>query len=284
MSWSKLQSSRGCGLLTDHTDWLRIAEVNPPTLPDLSHRLLGETWQHVVVTDNVFGTIRVSPYAYAARITHDVPAVHPTVVVSTRDRNILAIESEVRGALGNGVDSFLVVNGDTMPHVDHLANHNEIIHHLRLLQLEDRIPTFEVGAPTRFQKWQYRQRIERGAQFLVVGPVMDPESVEVNVAALGMRAGDPPVFLMVSPPFSLRWVDRLESLGSVPVSSALRAKIELADPDGKRELAWAAVGEIEVKARAAGCAGVILTGLKYETVVNEAAERALGLERKETLT
>ena len=47
--------------------------------------------------------------------------MRPTVVVSTRDRNILAIESEVRGALGNGVDSFLVVVGDTLPQVDHLA-------------------------------------------------------------------------------------------------------------------------------------------------------------------
>ena len=67
------------------------------------------------VTDNPFGQVRVSPYAYAARITHDSPNVRPTVVVSTRDRNILAIESEVRGALGNGVDSFLVVVGDTFP-------------------------------------------------------------------------------------------------------------------------------------------------------------------------
>ncbi len=58
-----------------------------------------------------------------ARITHDTPDVHPTVVVSTRDRNILAIESQVRGALGNGVDSFLVVIGDTMPQIDHMAHH-----------------------------------------------------------------------------------------------------------------------------------------------------------------
>ena len=102
-------------MLHDRDSWVRIAEVNPPELPNLDHQALGGIWDNVLVTDNVFGKIRVSPFAYAARITHDVPSVHPTVVVSTRDRNILAIESEVRGALGNGVDSFLVVIGDTLP-------------------------------------------------------------------------------------------------------------------------------------------------------------------------
>ncbi|MGI9608669.1 MAG: hypothetical protein ACR2NL_00085, partial [Acidimicrobiia bacterium] len=137
-------------MLIDRKDWTRVAEVNPPEMPDLSHRTL-TGWTNVLVTDNVFGRIRVSPYAFSARITHDVPHVDPTVVVSTRDRNILAIESEVRGALGNGVDSFLVVIGDTVPHVDHLAHHYEIVEHMRRLQTE--LPDFEVGMPTRFKEW-----------------------------------------------------------------------------------------------------------------------------------
>ncbi|HEU4915533.1 MAG TPA: hypothetical protein VFV13_03130, partial [Acidimicrobiia bacterium] len=81
-------------MLTKADSWLRIAEINPPELPNLQHRSLSPSWSHVLVTDNVFGRIRVSPYAFSARITHDTPDVHPTVVVSTRDRNILAIESE----------------------------------------------------------------------------------------------------------------------------------------------------------------------------------------------
>lgn len=268
-------------MLAASQGWLRIAEVSPPTLPDMTHLLLDGTWGHVLVTDNLFGKIRVSPYAYAARITHDVPSVHPTVVVSTRDRNILAIESEVRGALGNGVDSFLVVNGDTMPHIDHLANHNEIVNHLRLLQLEEQIPPFEVGAPTRFQSWQFRQRIHRGAQFLVAGPVIDPETVEPNVDALALRDEDPPVYLMVSPPFSLEWVDRIEMLGGVPAGAQLKSTIAEATRERRRELAWSMVESMESKARNSGCSGIILTGLKYETVVNEAASQALSLEGKE---
>ena len=263
-------------MLTRHEGWARIAEVNPPDLPDLTHRQLQGSWEHVLITDNVFGKIRVSPYAYAARITHDVPSVHPTVVVSTRDRNILAIESEVRGALGNGVDSFLVVNGDTLPHVDHLAHHYEIAQHLIALQRHDGVPEFEVGMPTRFQKWQFRQRIDTGAQFLVAGPVVDPSTVEPNVGALGLRDSDPPVYLMVSPPFGPKWVGQIEDLGGVTATDSFKTSLEAIDPARRREHAWVEVAEMERRARDAGCSGAILIGLKYGTVVGEAARELAG--------
>jgi 5,10-methylenetetrahydrofolate reductase len=221
-----------------------------------------------MVTDNVFGRIRVSPYAFSARITHDTPHVDPTVVVSTRDRNILAIESEVRGALGNGVDSFLVVIGDTVPHIDHLAHHYEIVEHLRTLQ-ED-LPDFEVGMPTRFREWQFRRRIDLGAQFFVAGPVIDPDTVEREMTRLGLRDGDPPVYLMVIPPFSLPWVDQMESVGAVPATDALRRRLADLGNDVGRKVGWEIVTEMEQKAQDAGAAGVVLMGLKFDSIVDEA--------------
>jgi 5,10-methylenetetrahydrofolate reductase len=251
-------------------EWVRIPEINPPELANNSHLLLENVWSNVLITDNVFGKIRVSPYAFAARITHDVPVVSPTVVVSTRDRNILAIESEVRGAIGNGVDSFLVVIGDTMPHVDHLADHYEIVEHLHELQRSP-LPAFEVGMPTRFQRWQFRKRIDVGAEFFVAGPVIDPDTVEPSFAKLGRRNEDPPVFLMVIPPFSPGWVSQMESMGSVPTTEAFKEKLEATELSARREAGWQWAQEIERRAIDAGCAGVILMGLKYDTVVDEAA-------------
>jgi 5,10-methylenetetrahydrofolate reductase len=221
-----------------------------------------------MVTDNVFGRIRVSPYAFSARITHDTPDVEPTVVVSTRDRNILAIESEVRGALGNGVDSFLVVIGDTVPHIDHLADHYEIVEHLR--QLQEDLPDFEVGMPTRFREWQFRRRIDLGTQFFVAGPVLDPEVIGGQMGRLNLRDDDPPVFLMVIPPFSLDWVDRMESIGAVPTTPGLRRRLEGVAQDVRRKTGWEITAEMEAQARDAGAAGVILMGLKYESVIDEA--------------
>jgi 5,10-methylenetetrahydrofolate reductase len=260
-------------MLTKAEGWLRIVEVNPPELPNMQHRSLSPAWSHVLVTDNVFGRIRVSPYAFSARITHDTPDVHPTVVVSTRDRNILAIESEVRGALGNGVDSFLVVIGDTVPHVDHLADHYEIVEHLR--QLQDTLPDFEVGMPTRFREWQFRRRVDLGAQFFVVGPILDPEVVESQLGRLGLRPDDPPVFLMVIPPFSVPWVEQMEAIGSVPVTDQLKQRLADLSPEVARKLGWEMVAEIERRARDTGAAGVILMGLKHDSVVGEAADNWL---------
>ena len=90
-------------MLSAPDGWVEMVEVNPPRLPSMTHLELARPLAHVLITDNPFKQVRVSPYAFAARITHDVPEVRPTVVCSTRDRNILAIESEVRGALANGV-------------------------------------------------------------------------------------------------------------------------------------------------------------------------------------
>jgi 5,10-methylenetetrahydrofolate reductase len=256
-------------MLTKRNGFRLIAEVNPPELPDMRHLLLDGTWSDVLITDNVFGKIRVSPYAFAARITHDVPAVHPTVVVSTRDRNILAIESEVRGALGNGVDSFLVVVGDTMPAVEHMAHHYEIVEHLRALQ--EYMPPFEVGMPTRFRRWQYQRRIDLGAQFFVAGPVLDPTTVEENLERLQRDPADPPLYLMAIPPFSMRWIRQMEQIGAVPVGDALRRRLADTPADGKRQLAWEVTHQTAQVAKGLGCAGMIVMGIKFDTVVDEAA-------------
>ena len=256
-------------MLTEGPDWQLIAEVNPPELPDMSHLLLDGTWTNVLITDNVFGRIRVSPYAFAARITHDLPSVHPTVVVSTRDRNILAIESEVRGAVGNGVDSFLVVVGDTMPAVEHMANHYEIVTHLRSLQ--GQLPPIEVGMPTRFQRWQYLRRIDLGAQFFVAGPVLDPKTVDENVARLDRGPDDPPLYLMVIPPFSPSWIEQMEAVGAIAVTDGLRDRVAALDGASRRRLAWDTCLQTAEIARDAGCAGVVVMGVRFDTVVDEAA-------------
>ena len=257
-------------MLTETSRFVTMAEVNPPPLPNNTHLLLDGAWSHVLVTDNVFGRIRLSPYAYSARITHDAPSVSPTVVVSTRDRNILAIESEVRGALGNGVDSFLVVVGDTIPHVEHLAGRLEIVKHLRALQ--ESLPDFEVGSPTSFSAKAKQRHIDDGAQFLVAGPLLDPATVEEHIDRLDLQPNDPPVFVMVIPPFSTRWVDRMEGIGARAVTDQLRDRLDgVHGPIARREIAWEASRQAATAAENAGAAGTILMGLRFDTVIDEAA-------------
>src|SRR6476660_4303534 len=257
-------------MLSERGEWAEIVEVNPPLLPSMTHRELDGRWRQVLITDNPFKEVRVSPYAFAARITHDVPEVRPTVVCSTRDRNILAIESEVRGALGNGVASFLVVQGDMLPEVEHWSNSYEIVEHLRTLQQGVAPVEFEVGMSTRSKAWVFRRRIDIGGQFFTTGPCIDPETVDACAERLGLSNGAPPVYLEVTPPFSSTWIRRLERVGALQVTDALRDRIT-ATPEGEqRRFAWAVAKGVAQRARAAGFAGVVLMGLLFETATGEA--------------
>lgn len=257
-------------MLSEHGAWTEMVEVNPPRLPNMMHLELRGRWRDVLITDNPFKQVRVSPYSFAARITHDVPGVRPTVVCSTRDRNILAIESEVRGAIANGVQSFLVVQGDMLPEVEHWSNSYEIVEYLRALQPSVAPVAFEVGMSTRSRRWMFRRRVEVGAQFLTTGPVMDPASVAVVAERLELRPEDPPVYLEIAPPFSERWVRRMESVGAIPIGDSLRAHLKGLSEEEARVEGWRAAKAAASRARKAGFAGVVLMGLRFDTVVGEA--------------
>ena len=258
--------------LSAPSKWVEMVEVNPPRLPDMTHRQLEGRWPNVLITDNPFKQVRVSPYAYAARITHDVDGVRPTVVCSTRDRNILAIESEVRGAIGNGVGSFLVVQGDMLPEVEHWSNSYEIVEYLRALQASMPDIRFEVGMSSRSRSWVFRRRVRVGGQFFTTGPVMDPASVDLVAARLELRPDDPPVYLEIVPPFSSAWVRRMESVGALPVGDEVRQRMAALSGDAARAEGWRLAREAGRCARRAGFAGVVLMGLRFGTVVGEAYE------------
>ncbi len=257
-------------MLSQRGPWIEMVEVNPPRLPNMTHLQLHGRWHDVLITDNPFKQVRVSPYAFAARITHDVPEVRPTVVCSTRDRNILAIESEVRGAIANGVKSFLVVQGDMLPEVEHWSNSYEIVEYLRALQASVAPIHFEVGMSTRSRRWMFRRRVEVGAQFLTTGPVMDPATVQDVADRLELRPEDPPVYLEITPPFTERWVKRLESVGAIPITDELRARLKGLSEERARAEGWRAAKEAAARAKEAGFAGIVLMGLRFDTVVGEA--------------
>jgi 5,10-methylenetetrahydrofolate reductase len=257
-------------MLSAPEDWIEMVEVNPPQLPSMLHRDLRDRWRRVLITDNPFKQVRVSPYAFAARITHDVPDVKPTVVCSTRDRNILAIESEVRGALANGIDSFLVVQGDMLPEVEHWSNSYEIVEHMRALQPKVAPMRFEVGMSTRSRRWTLQRRIEVGGQFFTTGPVIDPTSVAACAERLALTDADPPMYLELTPPMSPGWVRRLERVGALPVSDGLRARVESLPDEERRPFAWRVAKGVAAEARTTGFAGVVIMGLRFETAVGEA--------------
>ncbi len=125
--------------------------------------------------------------------------------------------------------------------------------------------------PTRFRRWQYERRIALGADFFVAGPVLDPATIAPNLERLERDPADPPLFLMVIPPFSPGWMRHMTSVGAVPATDDLMARIGEAEEADRRAVAWETALEMADVARDGGCAGVIVMGLRFETVVDEGA-------------
>lgn len=142
--------------------------------------------------------------------------------------------------------------------------------HLRTLQ--ESLPDFEVGSPTSFSATAKRRHISDGAQFLVAGPLLDPARVEDHMAKLDLRPPDPPGFVMVIPPFSSRGIDRMQGIGVRSVTVELRDRLDSAeDPTARREIVWEAFSQATEAAGKAGAAGIILMGLRFDTIIDEAA-------------
>jgi 5,10-methylenetetrahydrofolate reductase len=157
-----------------------------------------------------------------------------------------------------------------LPEVEHWSNSYEIVEYL--LELQRSMPSipFEVGMSTRSRQWMFRRRVEIGAQFFTTGPVIDPASVPGVARRLNLGPDDPPVYLELTPPMSARWVRRLERVGAIPVEDGLRRELAAAGDENTRSRAWQLAREAADCARESGFAGVVLMGLRFETVVGEA--------------
>jgi methylenetetrahydrofolate reductase (NADPH) len=104
---------------------LTSAEISLPADADgarVSDRIavLADTVDVVGLTDNHAGQPRMSPLAAVALAREQ--GVGTIVHVSCRDRNRLALQSQVVGAAALGAEAVLCMQGDPVPGVEHVAD------------------------------------------------------------------------------------------------------------------------------------------------------------------
>lgn len=97
---------------------LTSAEISLPTIPATARVVeriatLAPEVELVVLTDNHAGRPRMSPLAAVALAREQ--GVRTVVHVSARDRNRLALQSEVVGAAALGCDGIVCLHGDDIP-------------------------------------------------------------------------------------------------------------------------------------------------------------------------
>jgi 5,10-methylenetetrahydrofolate reductase len=93
------------------------AELSPPLEPDpeplrASARALAGVVDAANVTDNQAATVKMSALACAAWMLQE--GLEPILQLTTRDRNVLALQSDLLGAWAVGVGTVLVLSGDPL--------------------------------------------------------------------------------------------------------------------------------------------------------------------------
>src|SRR4051794_37472154 len=150
---------------------LTSAEISLPPKPDalrVRERIaaLGDSVDLVALTDNHAGEARMSPLAAVALAREQ--GVRTVVHISCRDRNRLALQSQVVGAAALGAEGVLCVQGDPVDDVPRVGD----LTATRLIR--------------RVKDWAAPQTIAVGA---VVNPFADDVGREIAVLERKLAAG-----------------------------------------------------------------------------------------------
>ncbi len=185
-------------------DFVVTAEVEPPRGADSSSaiegaRLLKASGVDAVnVTDNPMARLRMSSIAVAALIQREV-GLDAVVQITTRDRNVLGLQSDLLGAAGLGVKAILCLGGDPLKIGDYpqakQVSEVDVLGLLRIakgLNAGADLAGNAIGAPTRFaiacaanpaaadqevELSKLRAKIEAGASFAQTQPVYDLDAL-----------------------------------------------------------------------------------------------------------
>ena len=199
-----IETSRLKRKLAAGDDFIVTAEVEPPRGAECSSaiegaRLLKASGVDAVnVTDNPMARLRMSSIAVAALIQREV-GLDAVVQITTRDRNVLGLQSDLLGAAGLGVKAILCLGGDPLKIGDYpqakQVSEVDVLGLLRIakgLNAGADLAGNAIGTPTRFaiacaanpaakdlevELSKLRAKIEAGASFAQTQPVYDLDAL-----------------------------------------------------------------------------------------------------------
>lgn len=131
----------------DRGDFVVTAEVCPPKGSDCTSflakakALVGHVTA-VNVTDNQGANMRISPLAAAALLARE--GIEPIYQITCRDRNRLALQSDLLGASALGIENVLALTGDHISFGDHKSG--KPVFDIDSVQLLQTICTMENGS------------------------------------------------------------------------------------------------------------------------------------------
>jgi 5,10-methylenetetrahydrofolate reductase len=270
-------------------EFVVTAEIAPPKGTDVAPALerarafAGVT--AVNVTDNQGANMRMSPLAVSALLVRE--GVEPILQLTCRDRNRMALQSDLLGAAALGVENVLILSGDHARFGDHPGARSVFdLDSVQLLQavnglmaghdLSGRrlsgVPRFFAGAavtpeaePFELMFQKFAKKVENGARFFQTQAVFDGAKLERFMAAA--RPLGVPVILGVLLLRSAKMARFLnEHIPGVRVPEPLIERLEAASEPLQEGVAIAR--ELVAAARS-HCQGVHLMTLGQEEKIPE---------------
>jgi methionine synthase I (cobalamin-dependent)/5,10-methylenetetrahydrofolate reductase len=209
----------------------------------------------VNVLDSAMSRVRMSAVASSVLIKQRV-GIETILHFTTRDRNLMAIQSDLIGAHAMGIRTVLALTGDP-PSIGDYAQSKAVydvdsiglIRIIKLLNAGVDIGGNSVGTPTRFlvgcalnptaedldlELSRFRQKLEAGADFVMTQPVYDADLFERVLDATAPI--DVPIMMGILPLQSYRHALFLHNeLPGVKLTDAVLQRMERAGADGIRE-------------------------------------------------
>jgi methionine synthase I (cobalamin-dependent)/5,10-methylenetetrahydrofolate reductase len=210
-----IETSRFKRRLADKDAFVVTAEIEPPKGVDLSSAIEGARVlkAHGVdaanVTDNPMARLRMSSIAVAALIQREV-GLDAVVQITTRDRNVLGLQSDLLGAAGLGLKALLCLGGDPLKIGDYpqgkQVSEVDVLGLLRMARSLNGgadLAGNSIGTATQFaigcaanpaaadmevELSKIRAKIEAGASFAQTQPVYEVESLARFLACEEARA------------------------------------------------------------------------------------------------
>ena len=192
----------------DNGQFVVTAEIAPPKGTDLSEalaaveKLTGIT--AVNVTDNQGANMRLSSLALAARLQQQ--GTETVLQLTCRDRNRMALQSDLLGAASFGIENLLLLSGDHSKFGDHPDSRPVFdLDSVQLLDMAaglmagtdmagkslDGVPEFFPGAavnpaaePFELMFQKVAKKVDSGARFFQTQSVFDRETLERFMLAM----------------------------------------------------------------------------------------------------
>ena len=278
------------------------AELGPPADPDpelvrAKARALAGFVDAVNVTDNQAATVKLSPLAAAVLTIGE--GLETTLQVTTRDRNLLALQSDLLGAWALGVRAVLALTGDPLsvgPYgslATALSDRDSLGLTRLIRELNDGslaageqlsvAPDFLIlGAanPLRDSAERLEQKLEAGTVCFQTNIVYDVDRFEEWFEAI-LAAGIPeraPFLVGVTPPRSTRMLQHMhDNIPGIEVDKATFERMEGLDGEDAKAAGIEIAAEIVARlGETAGVAGVHLMAPGWEAEAIPKIVRASG--------